>query len=198
MVYYLKYISSNQSTTNYVLTLNILFVFFTLTSLLILLRLSFISQKSNNRTYYVYLLCFFTFLPPSLFFLTNHHSFRTRSCPSPYRLLIVHDMKPNRHSCLDSVDSNVWCGVGSDDIDEMIKYYDEEGNPFVVACCLEDYCRIAQHLTNHTLFSVAGLFLHSFPSLTLTFLDSRLTFSFIFLLLLVFHSTFFLTKQTKL
>ena len=194
MVYYLKYISSNQSTTNCVLTLNILFClffFFTLTSLLILLRISLISKKSNNRTYYVYLLCFFTFLPPSLFFLTNHNSFRTRSCPSPYRLLLVaHDMKPNRHSCLDSVDSNVWCGVGSDDIDEMIKYYDEEGNPFVVACCLEDYCRIAQHLTNHTLFSVAGLFLHSFPSLTLTFLDSRLTFSFIFRISISFWSIF--------
>jgi len=73
--------------------------------------------------------------------------------------------KPNRHSCLNSVDSSVWCGVGSDDGDEVIKYFDEEGNPFVVACCRGDYCRNAQHLTNHTLLSVAGLFLRSFPSL---------------------------------
>jgi hypothetical protein len=109
-------------------------------------------------------LFFFTFLPPFFLLLfslwpihqPHHHLpfYSSFTCP--------HNWRP---SCLNSVDSSVWCGVGSDDGDEVIKYIDEDGNPFVVACCRGDYCRNAQqHLTNHTLLSVAGLFLRSFPT----------------------------------
>ena len=63
-----------------------------------------------------------------------------------------------RHSCLSPIDAKVWCGVGSDGDDSTTKYLDQDGNPYVVACCREDFCRSAQHLTNHTLFSVEGLF----------------------------------------
>ncbi|XP_032792572.2 TGF-beta receptor type-1 isoform X1 [Daphnia magna] len=58
------------------------------------------------------------------------------------------------YSCLESVDANIWCGVGSDDDDAMTKYFDEEGNPFIVACCRQDFCRNVQHITSHTLISV--------------------------------------------
>lgn len=63
-------------------------------------------------------------------------------------------------SCLDAIEASVWCGVGIDDDGALAKYVDQDGDPYVVVCCRQDFCRRAHHLTNRTLFFVAGSFSH--------------------------------------
>ena len=112
--------------------------------------------------YDVSLLCFlYILLPPSSSFVLSgrfRSSHSNPTLPNFPPLPTARNKNSPRHSCLSPIDAKVWCGVGSDGDDSTTKYLDQDGNPYVVACCREDFCRSAQHLTNHTLFSVEGLF----------------------------------------
>lgn len=68
-------------------------------------------------------------------------------------------------SCLDPIEASLWCGTGSIDGGDddtsafgargLIVYKTEEGNPYVVACCRKDFCRIGLSFPGPT-FNMTG------------------------------------------
>lgn len=82
--------------------------------------------------------------------------------PYDCRLTVSHVKKsrhPRTNSCLDAVEASVWCGVGRESGDALVKYLEEDGDPFIVACCRADFCQTTKPFANHTtLFDEEGFF----------------------------------------